>query len=200
MSSWMNLSAREWLAVSAGASPAARGGGPAAAYTGALGASLVLRACERTLASGGREAVAADLEVACRDLQALVERLGMQVDRAAQILETLASAAGTEDLALAHREATETFLDPFDACFAVLETAQRAVDAVRPEDVAELGIGSDLAAASLEALAICVRVSLPLVGDEKFTRPVKGRLVGTLHEARRLRDRILQAVEGRLVL
>ena len=207
MAGWMDRSVREWLAGSAGTPSSTPGGGPAAAYTGALGASLVLRACERTLARGGREAAASDLEAAREDLQALVGRLGGQVDRAAQILEALASASdapgsagGTEALARAHREAAEAFLDTFDLSFAVLETAHRAVGAARPEDVGEMGIGSDLAAASLEALAICVRVSLPLVGDERFARPAKARLVGTLHEARRLRDRILQAVEGRLVL
>lgn len=184
MSSWLDRNAREWLAGEPEAGPPAPRGAAVAAYTGAMGAAKVLSACRRTLRERGP---AASIEASCRELSGLVERLGAQVER-------------TGSAGQAHRDGAEVLLDSFDACFGVLDVAEREVGSTRAEDVSELWTGAALAAASLEALAIHVRVALSQITDEAFGRPTKGRLVRSLHEARRLRDRILQAVEGRLVL
>lgn len=193
MASWLDRSAGEWL--TGPAPPAA-----AAAYSGALGAALVLFACRRTL--DGEEGAQRALEPTCRELAALLRKLFAQVDLAVQAVDAVHDASPGDGRASsrAHREAAEIFLETIDACFSVLDAAQREVGSVRPEDVSDLWIGADLAAASLEALAICVRVSLPQIGDEEYAQPAKARLFDCLHEARRARERVLQAVEGRLVL
>jgi len=155
-----------------------------AAYAGALGAARVLAACRRTLRERGSSA---SMEASCRELLSLVGKLEAQVDR-------------TDSPGPTHRDRVEVLLETLDACVGVLDVAEREVDSVRSEEIAELWTGAELAAASLEALAIGVRVGLPEIGDEAYARPAKGRLVRSLHEARRVRERILQAVEGRLVL
>ncbi len=184
MSSWLDRNAREWLAGEPEAGPPERRGAAVAAYAGALGAASVLSACRQTLRERGSTE---SIEASCRELLSLVEKLETQVDRT--------GSAGPSP-----RHGVEVFLDTFDACASVLDVAEREVRSVRSEDVCELWTGAELAAASMEALAISVRVGLPQIMDESYARPTKGRLVRSLHEARRVRERILQAVEGRLVL
>ena len=187
MPTWLERSAREWIAPASGDAPA----GPAAAtWTAALGASLVLRACERALAR--RAGSDPDLAAECEALRTLSARLAAQVDGVEGALPA--------DDAEAHRKAARTFLAACDACFSVLDVTERAVSAVGSDEVADLWAGSGLAAAAAEALAIRVRESMARAEDETLARPEKNRLVAALHEARRARERILAAVESRMVL
>jgi len=181
MSSWLERKAGEWLAGEAEPGRTAPRAAQVAAYAGALGAAMVLSACRRTLRERG---AAAPLEASCSELQALLDRLGADVERT--------QSEGREDV--------EAILDTFDACFGVLDVAEREVGSLRAEDVSDLWTGAELAAASLEAQAIHVRIGLSRITDEAYGRPVKGGMIRSLHEARRVRDRILQVVEGRLVL
>lgn len=193
MPSWMDRSAREWLAEGPSAGPAA----PAvAALAGALGASRVLRTFERAKAAGsapGFDAVIGELTA----LRAHLESLADRIDDAFRPVGAVAESAAT---AAELRAASDDLLAAFDGCFAVLEVAQQAVGSLDADGVADLWVGAGLVAAALEALAISVRSCLPRIADEAYTRPTKSRVVSSLHEARRARERILQAVESRLVL
>ncbi len=198
MVSWLDRSAALWIEGQT-ASP---GSASVAAFVAALGASRVVWACAGTLDRRPGPRPAGDLDAVRDEARALAERLAGHVNRVEEVLRAVQGKTdGTAaDRTNAHRAAAEALLDAFDVTLAVLETAARAVNLIHAECVADLSTGADLAAASLESLAICVRGSLPQIGDEGYARPAKNRMVESLHEARRMRNRILQAVESRLVL
>jgi len=192
MVSWMDRVARDWVA--AGDGPPA--GAAVAAFSGLLGAAHVRSACERSASPDAAPALDGVLH-GLRTLVADLEPLPDRIDSHARAVDAAEEPAARSS---AHRAATEDLLAAFDACFAVLGIAHRAVGAVRDDLVADLWTGAGLVAAALEALAICVRSSLPEIADETYTRPTKARLIAALLEARRERERVLQAVESRLVL
>jgi hypothetical protein len=189
----MDRIAREWIAAGGGPAP---DGAAVAVFSGLLGASRILSACERSASPDATPAlhgVLAGMRALVRDLEPLPDRIDARARAAAGSAEPASRSA-------ADREGTEDLLAAFDACFAALDMAHGAVDGLRDELVADLWIGAGLVSSALEALAICVRASLAELADEAYTRPTKARLIAGLHEARRGRERVLQAVESRLVL
>jgi hypothetical protein len=181
----MDRIAREWIAAGGGPAP---DGAAVAVFSGLLGASRILSACERSASPDATPAlhgVLAGMRALVRDLEPLPDRIDARARAAAGSAEPASRSA-------ADREGTEDLLAAFDACFAALDMAHGAVDGLRDELVADLWIGA--------GLAICVRASLAELADEAYTRPTKARLIAGLHEARRGRERVLQAVESRLVL
>lgn len=202
------LSLTSFLDELSSASPSP-GGGAAAAFAGATGASLVAMVCRLTIGRKSYQHVDAEFQAMLPRAEALHKQLldlmAQDADAYTAVIaayqlpkendaEKMARTAAVQN-ALKH--ASEVPLEVAQACAEVLALSEKAAAEGNKNAASDGGAGALLAEAGLRAALLNVEINLGLIQDEAFVNRMRDE-VEPLKKAALKRQAILDTVQARL--
>ncbi len=192
----------------ASAAPAP-GGGSAAAFAGALGASLVAMVCQLTIGRKNYQNVSAQFETMLPRAQALraelLDAIQDDADAYTQVMnayqlpkETDAEkSVRTRAIQNALKHAAEIPLRVAKACAEIFEMAQVAAAHGNKNAASDAGAGALMSEAGLRAALLNVEINLGLIQDEAFIQNTRAQLEPLKHIAAK-RQSVLDTVQARI--
>lgn len=181
------------------------GGGSAAAYAGALGASLcamVLRISEKKAREplDGRIAALDDLRA---DFLRLVDD---DAAAFARVAEAMKMPRGSDEEKAARRErkqagllgAARVPLEVAKTARRLLETCERALPDASPATVSDIGVGALMAESALRGAALNVMINLASIDDTAQVKALSEELDRVLDGSEGVRTRVLEFVGSRI--
>jgi formiminotetrahydrofolate cyclodeaminase len=199
---------KQFLDELASDSPAP-GGGSAGAAVGAMGAALVSMVCRLTIGKEKFAAVAAELQEALVQADALRAELNQLVieDSAAfnQVMAafrlpketTEEKVARGDAIQSATQQATLAPLATARACAQVIELSRLAAEKGNPNALSDAGAAAACAQAGLKAASLNVLINLPSIKDEAFVAARQAELEQILSKLG-LADEVYELVKRKI--
>ena len=186
------------------------GGGSAAAFGGAMAASLSEMVCNLTKGKEGYEAVQEEVVKEREKLASLRERLMDIVDEDAgafdKVMEAFRMPKGSEDertrrataIQEAFRLAASVPMETAEKCMEVMEHSVVVAEIGNKNSITDAGSSALLAHASLNAALLNVRINLSGIRDEKFRTEMEKKVEMLETRADRKLKEALKIVDGQI--
>jgi len=180
----------------------APGGGSTAAYCGALSASLSSMVANLTVGKTGYDSVQEEIKDIAQKAQSLKDALlhAVDLDTVAfnRVMDAMRMKKQTEDqmkardsaIEEASKEATRVPLDVLEKCIAALDLAKDVACHGNKNSVSDAGVAGLCAQAGAEGAYYNVKINLPGIRDESFTKEVNEKTERLKKKALQLGDEI----------
>ena len=205
---WQEMKITQFSELLAGSAPVPGGGG-AAAYTGALGAALVVMVGSLTIGKKKYADVEDEVQQLCNRADELRLALQQGVEQDAKVFFPLSKAyrmpentpaeeqAKTNELSKCSRAAAELPLRLARYCHDGLKLAVRMAEIGSMMAISDVVCGAGLLVAAQKGLLMMVSVNLPLVTDEEFVQKTQQEYSQLLVEGTELEAKVVAVVNAR---
>ncbi len=193
-----------------GADSAVPGGGSAAAYTGSLGAGLILMVSRMTAEKDKFADVKKEFEGIIKELEPLKNRLFELIDEDSEAFNEVMNAyrmskdteeekrKRSEAIQKALKRASEVPMETAEICGRIIEAGKTVAKKGSPNAVTDAGTGVNIAFAALKSALYNVKINVGSIKDEKFAEEQRDRAESLLKEARSVSEETDQIVKSKI--